>query len=206
MSSSLFTDLLTLWIRPPVKTRGRARRRAAPKKKPDPFLGLSRFLYQNRFYPLQITHESTSAHACHLKAEAIQINLPSAALSPKEEAAEVALSLRLWVKSEAKRVFGERLAFWSSRLGVAFFRLVVTSPHRRWGSCTARNEIRLNWRLLQMPPALLDYVVAHEVCHIPHKNHGRAFWAELEKLMPDYRERRLALRAWEKNTEGGKKG
>jgi predicted metal-dependent hydrolase len=191
-----FVDLLRNWGRPPRRVRRKKRARADPWR-----VALTRdgaFLYQGRAYPVRITRDAARGADCVLEADCVRLNLPSDGLSPDEEAAEVALSLRLWVRKEAKRVFAERLGFWSARLGVAPFRLVITAPLRRWGSCTARNEIRLNWRLLQAPPEILDYVVAHEVCHIPHKNHGSGFWAAMKALMPDVAERRAVLRAWEK--------
>ena len=202
---SFIADLLKRWnAAPPRRTRKRrAVRRVGGRKRkakaPTLLWDSQHILYQGNLAPLKITHRRAEPHACRFEENALYLNIPFSDLSPKAEAAEIALSLRLWTKSETKRLFAARLAFWSEGLEVAPFRLVVTAPRCRWGSCTARNEIRLNWRLIQAPPALLDYVVAHEVCHILHKNHGRAFWRALEKLMPDYKARRLALRAWEKS-------
>ncbi len=79
-------------------------------------------------------------------------------------------------------------------LGVRYRKLMLTEPERQWGSCNAQNVIRLNWRLIMAPLSLIDYVAAHELCHVPHKNHGPRFWRMLEKSMPDYKARRRQLR------------
>ena len=65
----------------------------------------------------------------------------------------------------------------------------------RWGSCNTRREIRLAWRLAKAPPRLVDYVICHELAHLRHMNHSRAFWAEVERLCPGHRALRDELLA-----------
>ena len=72
--------------------------------------------------------------------------------------------------------------------------LQLSSARTRWGSCTAAGVIRLNWRLLQAPPAVLDYVMAHELAHLEHMNHSPAFWAETARLYPDWQTARRWLK------------
>lgn len=62
----------------------------------------------------------------------------------------------------------------------------VVDQSKRWGSCDRTGAIRLNWRLVMAPHPLVDYVIAHEICHILEHNHSRKFWRALEILMPDY--------------------
>jgi predicted metal-dependent hydrolase len=64
----------------------------------------------------------------------------------------------------------------------------------RWGSCSRISGIRLNWRLIHCPPAVVDYVVAHEVAHLVEMNHGPRFWAVVERLCPDHAAARAELR------------
>ncbi len=71
----------------------------------------------------------------------------------------------------------------------------------RWGSCDAQGVIKLNWRLLMLPPDLCDYVVAHEVCHLREMNHSAAFWRAVALLCPDYKRRRAALKEYSFLTE-----
>ncbi len=71
--------------------------------------------------------------------------------------------------------------------------VLLSSAQGRWGSCNARREVRLNWRLMQAPPRLIDYVAAHEVAHLRVMNHSTRFWSTVERLLPDYREARAEL-------------
>jgi len=64
----------------------------------------------------------------------------------------------------------------------------------RIGSCCKNNRLSFSCRLMAYPPEVLDYVVVHELAHIPHKNHGPAFWRTVEGILPDYRQRRRMLR------------
>jgi predicted metal-dependent hydrolase len=75
--------------------------------------------------------------------------------------------------------------------------LIVTDPERRWGSCSADNIIRLNWRLMLAPLPIIDYVAVHELAHVRHKNHAPRFWALVEKTLPEWRARRKILRTLE---------
>ena len=67
----------------------------------------------------------------------------------------------------------------------------------RWGSCGKDGVIHVHWQLVQAPAAALDYVVAHEVAHLLHRNHSPAFWATLAKTLPDRKERKAMLETWE---------
>ena len=72
----------------------------------------------------------------------------------------------------------------------------ISNARSEWGSCNHRGEIRLNWRLAQLPPALADYVVAHEIAHLVELNHSARFWAVVEALLPGHAARRRALDDW----------
>jgi predicted metal-dependent hydrolase len=74
-------------------------------------------------------------------------------------------------------------------------RVMLSSANSRWGSCNSRREVRFSWRLVKAPPALVDYVVCHELAHLRHMNHSRDFWAEVGRLCPDYKRLRDELEA-----------
>jgi len=80
------------------------------------------------------------------------------------------------------------------RFGVPEPGVVIRDQQRRWGSCDRRGTLRVNWRIVQAPMRLVDYVVAHELAHLRHQDHSKAFWALLGRAMPDYEPRREALR------------
>ena len=72
----------------------------------------------------------------------------------------------------------------------------LSNARSEWGSCNAKGEIRLNWRLVQLPPELARYVVAHEVAHLVELNHSPRFWALVETLHERHREARRELAQW----------
>ncbi|HEX5078619.1 MAG TPA: M48 family metallopeptidase, partial [Geminicoccaceae bacterium] len=73
--------------------------------------------------------------------------------------------------------------------------LVIKAHRTLWGSCTAKGVINLNWRLILAPPAALDYVVVHELCHLRHRHHQPPFWRLVGQILPDYSWQRRWLRA-----------
>lgn len=90
--------------------------------------------------------------------------------------------------------FRERVAEYCYRLDVAVPRVGLSSARTRWGSCSTRSGIRLHWRLIHLSPALIDYVVAHEVAHLIEMNHSPRFWSLVEKIYPDWKCARKTLR------------
>lgn len=89
-----------------------------------------------------------------------------------------------WYRSQALAHFAERVALYAARLNVPVPPLSLSNAATRWGSCNARGEVRLNWRLIKAAPALIDYVVAHELAHLKHLDHSPAFWHTVERLFP----------------------
>ena len=80
------------------------------------------------------------------------------------------------------------------RLGLPVPELRLSNARTRWGSCSSRSGIRLHWRLIHLPPDLIDYVVAHEVAHLREMNHSARFWAVVESVYPNWRAARARLR------------
>ncbi len=103
-------------------------------------------------------------------------------------------TVQSWLQREARRVFAERVAHFAERLGVRVTRLSLSSAVTRWGSANANGSVRLHWRLIQHPPATIDYVVAHELAHLREMNHSARFWAVVRSVVPDYEEARARLR------------
>jgi predicted metal-dependent hydrolase len=99
-------------------------------------------------------------------------------------------------RESARSLIAGRLAHWR---GVRVFPVgsVRIKNHRsQWGSCSNRNNLNFNYRLLYLPGHLADYVVVHELCHTLEHNHSPQFWAHVASLLPDWRARRVALRAF----------
>lgn len=108
-----------------------------------------------------------------------QIRVPG----PRDSAAR---RLRSWLIEEAKRDLDKRVAVHAKRLEVSAKRIAVRDQSSRWGSCSTTRVLSFSWRLLMAPPAILDYVAAHEVAHLAEMNHGPRFWALVRKALPDF--------------------
>lgn len=78
--------------------------------------------------------------------------------------------------------------------GLTVARVAVRNQRSRWGACSARGVITLNWRLVQMPARVSDYIILHELMHLKQPNHSRRFWREVERVCPDWREAERWLR------------
>lgn len=102
-------------------------------------------------------------------------------------------ALETLLREKARTLFAERLAHYAPPLAVDLPPLALSSARTRWGSCSQRSGIRLNWRLIHFPLALVDYVVVHELAHLREMNHGPHFWALVARLIPDYHRARSEL-------------
>jgi predicted metal-dependent hydrolase len=100
-----------------------------------------------------------------------------------------------WYKKQAITDFTRRLEIFSSKLGVSFASLNLSNAGSRWGSCNSKKEIRLNWRLLQAPPHIINYVVCHELAHLKEMNHSAKFWAVVASIYPNYKTAEKELKA-----------
>lgn len=97
---------------------------------------------------------------------------------------------------DAKTLIPRRAAYYAGRMGVSYGRITIREQKTRWGSCSNKGNLNFNWKLALMPPEILDYVVVHELAHRREMNHSPRFWAEVEAILPDYRERRQKLREY----------
>jgi hypothetical protein len=104
-----------------------------------------------------------------------------------------------WYKDRAREIILERAGFYSKITGWKFKSISVNGAERRWGSCGANGRINFSFRLAMAPPEVIDYVVTHELAHIPEKNHSARFWAKVGTVLPDYKARRKWLRENERN-------
>ena len=101
---------------------------------------------------------------------------------------------RLEGKKRAENVLKERCCYYAGLMGVSYGSITVREQKTRWGSCSAKGNLNFNWKLVLMPPELLDYVVVHELAHRKEMNHSPRFWAIVEKELPDYCNRREKLK------------
>lgn len=149
-------------------------------------------LYLGRQYRLKVVSGGEGETAA-LHGQWFHVPVPGH-LHGGERAQAVRHALRAWLKSHAESRLPLRLAALCKRFGIDVPPIVVREQRKRWGSCDTKGTLRINWRVIQAAPSLIDYVLVHELVHLRHQNHTRAFWAEVERMMPEYEQRRRELR------------
>ena len=102
-------------------------------------------------------------------------------------------AVRRFYHREAARHIGERVAYWSDRMGLVPADVAFRRYKSRWGCCNANNRLTFNTALIRYAPELIDYVIVHELAHIRHKNHSKAFWHLVTRYLPDAKALRRRL-------------
>ena len=127
---------------------------------------------------------------------AVPGSMPALALAVAHAAspAQIQRAVQIWLMRQAKPLFAARLDHFAPHLDVQWRKLSLSSATTRWGSASTSGAIRLNWRLMHFKPAVIDYVVVHELSHLRVMDHSPRFWATVRSVMPDYAELRAQLK------------
>lgn len=154
------------------------------------------FYYLGRQYRLKILEETESPTA-KLIGKYLTVTIP----------AKTSINKKKLIKTLVYQWYCERLSIklkpvikkYERKLGVQVSDLKIRNQSKRWGSCTKNGILFLNTRIAMAPMSQVEYIVAHEICHIKHKKHSREFWRLLESVLPDYEKRKEELkdRGWE---------
>ena len=104
----------------------------------------------------------------------------------KKEAHMTRNALMRWFKHNAERKLQEKVERYAPIVGVEPKGLGIKSFKSRWGSCSSKGKIDLNWKIIMAPNRIVDYVVVHELCHLKHHDHSPKFWQQVERVIPDY--------------------
>ena len=155
---------------------------------PKQFVSGEAFSYLGRNYRLKV--ERGPFAPVKLQGGRLVVTTPQGAESPHI----VRNALIRWYKHQAARKLREKVERYSEIVGVHPRSIGVRSFKSRWGSCTPKGRIELNWMIMMAPNRMVDYVVVHELCHLIRHDHSDDFWREDEKVMPDYQECRDWLR------------
>lgn len=107
--------------------------------------------------------------------------------------------IQAFLQNEARAALPLRVEELAREQGAVVRRVTIRDQKSRWGSCSRRGTISLNWRLIQTPASVRDYIILHELAHLRHPNHSPAFWAEVGRVCPEYRK----AEAWLKANSGG---
>lgn len=97
-------------------------------------------------------------------------------------------------RKKAKTLFTERLHLYEPQIGVQANTIRIKDQKTRWGSCSSKGNINLNWRLILAPQEVMDYVIIHELCHLKEMNHSKAFWDLVQTHCPDYKKHQQWLK------------
>ncbi len=98
------------------------------------------------------------------------------------------------LKKKAKLYFKEKTEYFSNIMGLKYGRITITSAQKRFGSCSSKGNISYSYRLMLYPEAAREYVIVHELAHLKEMNHSRKFYAIVEKVLPDYKNRKRLLK------------
>lgn len=99
-------------------------------------------------------------------------------------------------KKAALGLVERRTRHFNVHYSLRYRKVFVRNQKSRWGSCSLAGNLSFNYRLIFLPPALADYVIVHELCHLREMNHSRAFWWLVAEAIPDYAACRKELRKW----------
>jgi len=96
---------------------------------------------------------------------------------------------------KGRKIFGERVAHFTPKVGVSASEIEVKELGYHWASCGAGGALNFHWKTLMAPQTAIDYIVVHELCHLRHRDHSDAFWNEVDKVLPNFRQSKEWLRA-----------
>jgi predicted metal-dependent hydrolase len=100
-----------------------------------------------------------------------------------------------WYRQQARSWMEARVAYFAGLQGFKPGKVRISSARTRWGSCSTKGTLSFTWRLIMAPEQVIDYVVVHELCHLQHLNHSKAFWSHVAQILPDYKQQRAWLKA-----------
>jgi predicted metal-dependent hydrolase len=144
------------------------------------------FDYLGRHYRLQLTGDPPGT--C-VKLERGRLRMPR----PAAETGDGKSAMIGWYRQRALAWLPRRISPWAQRMSVRAGELDVRDLGYRWGSLGRNDRLNLHWAAMQLPVSLLDYVIVHELAHIGQPRHTPAFWATVQRALPDYDQRRTRL-------------
>ncbi|HEY4417533.1 MAG TPA: M48 family metallopeptidase, partial [Verrucomicrobiae bacterium] len=133
----------------------------------------TKIYFRGELFPL----ESTATGTVQLATEQIKIPTTTTDLRP---------AIQKYLRQIAQQELPPRVMEFASQHHIAVTRVSIRNQKSRWGSCSRRGTISLNWRLIQTPEFVRDYVILHELAHRRHMNHSEKFWSEVARLCPNY--------------------
>lgn len=177
-----------------IVQRLRRRSSAPPPPPAREFVSGESFLYLGRHYRLKVQPGDVSRPEVKLLRGWLTTTVPAGVYGSSGASELAHRAIVHWYREHAAAKLPARVALWAPKVGVACPAVAIRSQRKRWASCDKQGLLRFNWRIVQAPMRLVDYVVAHELVHLVHPDHTDAFWRRLGLAMPDYDGRRARLR------------
>ncbi len=163
---------------------------AAPKR----FVSGETLPYLGRNVRLLVEHADVRSVSVRFDHWRFRVTVPTGA-SDSERTRSAQRALVAWYRRRAADRLPTSVERWWPRLGHGDWpRVLIRDQRRRWGSCAPDGTLRFNWRAMMLEPALVEYIVVHELAHLSIKNHGPDFWGLVVRAMPDAQQRRQRLR------------
>lgn len=157
------------------------------------FVDGEKLLFLGKEYELKIVDGDIHDTKVLQQKDTITVHIPKG-LQNENRRQLVRETLIIWYKKHFSEIVNERIKEYSSLIRVIPCKIVIKDQKTRWGSCSSKGNINLNWRLVLAPVSIIDYVIVHELCHMKVMNHSKDFWKQVELIMPDYIERRKWLK------------
>ena len=157
------------------------------------FVNGEKFLYLGKEYTLEIVEKDLGDAEVLMQEDTMAVYISQALLEESRKQA-IKEALIKWYRQRFAEFAKERIEKYSLQLKVAPRKVVIKNQKTRWGSCSKKGNINLNWRLIMAPLHVIDYVVVHELCHLKVMNHSKDFWNLVEFILPDYCEGRKWLK------------
>jgi predicted metal-dependent hydrolase len=167
---------------------------AMPAPRPRQFVSGELLPYLGRQARLFVIPADVKRVAVRFTRRCFEVTVPRE-LNGDARRAAIDRELTRWYRAQAAERLSAAVRRWAGLSGYAPRAVLIRAQRQRWGSCSPDGTLRFNWRIVLAPPAVIDYVVVHELAHLRLPNHSSAFWAEVARLMPDYPERRARLKA-----------
>lgn len=173
------------WILEKLRFNSEVRRLHKPKE----YVSGEAFAYLGRNYRLKVLNGKPDGVS--LKNGRFYVHT---AKEDGERAEYVRRQLVDWYSAHAREKLRERVEYHADRIGADYAQVKVKYMKSQWGSCSHIGNINLNWRIIMAPISIVDYVVVHELCHRQNPNHSPRFWRDVQRIIPDYKERKHWLR------------
>jgi predicted metal-dependent hydrolase len=152
------------------------------------------FKYLGDEYILELDYNSQEKlYEVFLKGNKITLQVPRA-LQMEHQEVIAREKITMFFKNSAERILKERIAFYSSLMKVSPQRIVIKQQKTRWGSCSSKGNVNINWKIIMAPLSVIDYLVVHELAHLKFMNHSKMFWDFVEATLPDFKARRKWLK------------